>query len=231
LYKAIIFDLDNTLLNYDQSEIDSMRRTCNAHQLFVDDDVQWSTFWQTFLEHNFRYWMDFVNGGQVKTIEDVLTNSFRDTLNRDDKLHRQLSDTYWNHFCNTCYFEEGANHVLSNVKEKYHLGIITNGISVSQRKRLKIGKIENLFQSIVISDEVGVRKPQKEIFEIALNELKVSNQEVLFIGDSLNDDYHGSMNSGIDFCYYNRKKTEIPNDIKPKYIIHDLLEILSAVGL
>lgn len=192
MYKAIIFDLDNTLLNYDQCELDSMRRTCNAHELFVDDDVLWSAFWQTFVGHNYRYWTDFVNGGQVKTIEDVLTNSFRDTLNRDDKLHRQLTDTYWNNFCNTCYFEEGAIHVLSHLSEKYPLGIITNGISVAQRKRLKVGNIADLFQSIVISDEVGVRKPKREIFEIALNELKVS---------------------------------------KPKYIIHDLLEVLSAVGL
>jgi YjjG family noncanonical pyrimidine nucleotidase len=232
MYKAIIFDLDNTILNYDQCEVDSMKRTCNTHKLFHDDDmIQWNSFWRTFSEHNFRYWMNFVNGGEVKTIGDVLMKSFRDTLNKDDKLHKDLSETYWNYFCNTCFFEDGANHVLSNVQKKFQLGIITNGLSESQRKRLSTGKIYELFQSIVISDEVGVRKPKKEIFEIALKELKVTNTDVLFIGDSLQDDYQGSKNAGIDFCYYNRKKSEISNDIKPKYIINDLIELLNVVEL
>jgi YjjG family noncanonical pyrimidine nucleotidase len=221
-YKAIIFDLDNTLLNYTISELDSMKRTCDDHNLFRNDVSQWDLFWSSFSQYNFHHWMDFVNGGNVKTIGDVLRFSFRDSLKLEELFHGQLSDTYWNYFCNSCVFEDGAEQLLSNVKDRYQLGIITNGISESQRKRLKAGNIHNLFQSIVISDEVGIRKPSKEIFEIALNELNVSNEEVLFVGDSLQDDYHGAMNAGIDFCFYNRKKIEVPNDFRPKYTIKSL---------
>jgi YjjG family noncanonical pyrimidine nucleotidase len=230
MYKAVIFDLDNTLINFSSCETESMKRTCSDHKLFVDNVVEWDLFWKSFSEHNFRHWMDFVNGGEVKTIGDVLRFSFRDSLNLAELFHSHLSDTYWDYFCNTCFFEDGAEQLLSIFKDKYPLGIITNGISESQRKRLKAGNIDELFKSIVISDEVGIRKPKKEIFEIALNDFKLSNKEVLFVGDSLQDDYHGAMNSGIDFCFYNRQNIKLSNDIKPKYTIRTLLDLVNVVS-
>ncbi|MOA35404.1 Pyrimidine 5'-nucleotidase YjjG [compost metagenome] len=111
------------------------------------------------------------------------------------------------------------------------MGIITNGISEAQRKRLQAGKIHEMFRSIMISDEVGIRKPNKEIFEMALKDLQLSNHEVLFVGDSLQDDYHGAVNSEIDFCYYNRQNIEVPNHLKPNYIISSLSELVDVVGL
>ncbi|RED59194.1 HAD family hydrolase [Cohnella lupini] len=231
MYKAIIFDLDNTLLNYTLSELDSMKRTCSDHALFGDDETQWSSFWETFLKHNYAHWMDFVNQGSVKSIEDVLRFSFRDTLNADVALHNQLTSTYWNYFCNTCHFESGAEEVLSVVQSKYRLGIISNGISEAQKKRLAAGNIQSLFQSVVVSDEVGIRKPKKEIFDIALQELRVDYGEVLFVGDSLQDDYHGALNAGIDFCFYNRNQIELPTSITPKYSIARMQDLLSVGGL
>ncbi|MNN78480.1 Pyrimidine 5'-nucleotidase YjjG [compost metagenome] len=76
-----------------------------------------------------------------------------------------------------------------------------------------------------MSDEVGIRKPNKNIFELALKQMNTAQHEVLFIGDSLKDDYEGALNSGIDFCFYNRKKEVVPSDIHPKYIVHELLEL------
>ncbi|MGF7050506.1 putative hydrolase of the HAD superfamily [Paenibacillus sp. DS2015] len=226
MYKAIIFDLDNTLINYNLCELESMRHTCKEHNLFVDDITQWEIFRKSYEEHNFRHWMDFVNGGDIKTIHEVLNFSFRDSLSGAEQIHNQLSETYWRYFCNSCYFEDGAEQLLTNIKDKYPLGIITNGISEAQRKRLIAGNIHNSFQSLVISDEVGIRKPQVEIFEIALNELQVRPNEVLFVGDSLQDDYQGSMNAEIDFCYYNPQNIEVPAQIQPKYMIQHLLELI-----
>jgi YjjG family noncanonical pyrimidine nucleotidase len=231
MYKAVIFDLDNTLLNFSACETESMKKTCHDHNLFIDNGVEWNLFWRNFSEHNFRHWRNFVNGGEVKTIGDVLRYSFRDSLNLEELFHSTLSETYWDYFCNSCFFEEGAEQILSILKDKFPLGIITNGISESQRKRLRAGNIDALFKSIVISDEVGMRKPQKEIFEIALNDFKLSNKEVLFVGDSLKDDYHGAVNSGIDFCFYNRQNIEVSVDIKPKYTIRNLLDLVGVVGL
>lgn len=63
------------------------------------------------------------------------------------------------------------------------------------------------------------------IFELALKELALNPSEVLYIGDSLTDDYEGATRAGIDFCYYNRRDKPVPNHHRPSYIISDLLEI------
>ncbi|MEK8127711.1 YjjG family noncanonical pyrimidine nucleotidase [Paenibacillus filicis] len=230
MYKAIIFDLDNTLLDYTRSELDSMRQTVRDHNLFIDEEAKWEVFWPTYLQHNFKHWMDFVhNLGPHASIHDVLRSSFRDTLNMSQSLHDELSNTYWHYFCNTCYFEEGALEVLNKLGASYPFGIISNGIHEAQQKRLLAGQIQDYFQSIVVSDKAGFRKPRKEIFDIALQELNVDRREVLFVGDSLSDDYQGALNAGIDFCFYNRAKQPVPVDIKPAYAIHELKELLQVV--
>jgi len=227
LYKAIIFDLDNTLLDYTRSELESMRRTCRDHSLFqADGGLEWDSFWPRFLEHNFRHWNSFVNGGEVKSIRDVLQYSFRDTLNRSELFHKQLAESYWRYFCDNCYFEEGGRDVLEWAqRQRFQLGIITNGIGEAQRSRLKAGGIDRLFQALIVSDEVGVRKPSKEIFEMALGHLGVLREEVLFVGDSLTDDYEGAVRAGIDFCYYNRTGAVLPDRVAPKYAVRRLAEL------
>lgn len=230
MYKAIIFDIDNTLLNYTLSELDCMKRTLHEHNLFRDEQDKWEVFWEAYSRNNHRYWMDFVNKiGPHKSIEEVLISSFRDSLNMNPLMHESLSTTYWNFFCHTCHFEDGAKEVLQTIQPKYKLGIISNGISEAQRKRLRAGNIYDLFYSIVVSDEAGIRKPKKGIFELSLNELRLTHEEVLFVGDSITDDYHGALNSGIDFCFYNRHNQEISVDRKPKYIIRGLQELLRVI--
>ncbi|MWC30944.1 YjjG family noncanonical pyrimidine nucleotidase [Paenibacillus sp. MMS18-CY102] len=230
MYKAILFDLDNTLLNYSLSEISSMKRTLQDHHVFVGEDEKWKEFWKSYTQHNYRHWMNFVNKtGSHHSIEEVLIHSFRDSLNSNHSQHELLSNTYWEYFCNTCIFEDGAEEVLQYLKPQYKLGIISNGLHKAQTKRLDAGNILGLFDSIVVSDEAGVRKPRKEIFDISLNELGLSNDEVLFIGDSLADDYHGARNAAVDFCFYNSNGQSLSNEHQPKYIINQLQELLQFV--
>lgn len=235
MYKAIIFDLDNTLLNYSQSELQCMRQTIQAHRLLGEeqDEGIWEKFWNAYLQSNYAHWMSFVNKeGRHRSIEDVLIQSFRDTLKetvQQDEQHSLLAQTYWDYFCNTCIYEEGAREVLHAVSGNYQLGIVSNGIGAAQRKRLAAGEIDHLFDSIVVSDEVGVRKPHKEIFEFALQQLKVNSSEVLFIGDSLHDDYAGAQNSGVDFCYYNRNRQAVSQQFKPRYTINSITELLQVI--
>ncbi|QTH45794.1 HAD family hydrolase [Cohnella sp. LGH] len=230
MYKAIIFDLDNTLLDYSFSELDAMKRTLADHRLFVDEEEQWEAFWTIFSQHNLRHWMDFVNNrGPHRSIQDVLISSFRDSLEADASQHERLTASYWDYFCNTCYFENGARDVLDFARARYKLGIISNGIGEAQRLRLAAGEIFNLFHSVVVSDEVGIRKPRKEIFEYALEELRLAPRDVLFVGDSLTDDYEGARNAGIDFCFYNRGKKELVDSHSPKYVIREMRELLECL--
>jgi 2-haloacid dehalogenase len=230
-YKAIIFDLDNTLLNYSVSELRSMQRTVQEHGLFYNELFSWDNFWSLFSKTNINYWNERNKSGY--NISQILEFSFQDTLKQlklDHSESKKLANLYWNTFCSACDFEEYATDILSDLHGSYKLAIISNGIGEAQRGRLAAGGIDHYFDTLVISDEVGCWKPDKEIFVEALKRLNVNHTEALFVGDSLNDDYFGALNAGIDFCYYNRKGNPIGNIVRPKYMIESLKKISNCLG-
>ncbi|MCR2823443.1 YjjG family noncanonical pyrimidine nucleotidase [Lederbergia panacisoli] len=228
-YKAIIFDLDNTLLNYSLSELKSMQKTVEEHGLIHRELFTWDEFWNVYTTINTNYWNDRVKSNY--SIYQVLEYSFNDTfknLNLDSSESKLLADFYWNTFCEACDFEEYAQELLSHLHGKYRLAIISNGIGEAQRRRLSAGGIDHFFEELIISDEVGYWKPDKEIFNQALRRLDIQRTDALFVGDSLHDDYFGALNAGIDFCFYNRLGHTIEKDIRPKYMIENL-NMLKAI--
>ncbi|TNJ63208.1 HAD family hydrolase [Paenibacillus hemerocallicola] len=232
LYKAIIFDLDNTLLDYDRCETDSMHLTGRQHGLEQWELFTWDTFWKTFSPINWVYWSE--RNERKLNIHQVLELSFRDTLERlerDIAFATVLAGTYWEHFCRSCHFEEGARELLSELHGSRKLAVISNGIGESQRKRTASGGIAHLFDAFIVSDEVGHWKPDRNIFEIALRELGVDRSEALYIGDSLRDDYEGSREAGIDFCFYNRGKVRLEERFAPRYVVERLSDIRPLLQL
>lgn len=226
MYKAVIFDLDNTLLNYSISERESMKRTVEEHEISQEEAFIWDDFWGCFQRVNMQYWNDRNKAGHH--ILEVLEYSFRDTLSElklDHSASQVLAGRYWDTFCHTCHFEEFAQDLLSTLHKNYKLAIISNGIGEAQRSRLAAGEIDHYFDELIISDEVGYWKPDREIFETALNQLNINHAEALFIGDSLLDDYNGSVNAGIDFCFYNRKGLSLDKGIRPAFTIESLQEV------
>ncbi|UNK20572.1 YjjG family noncanonical pyrimidine nucleotidase [Paenibacillus sp. N3/727] len=227
-YKAIIFDLDNTLLDYDQSEQNCMKQALADHRL--NDDLEWDEFWTVFGPINFKYWMD--RNLNNHKIHQVLEHSFTDTfqaLKRKNTEPQAISKTYWNLFCSTCHLEPNADAILESLHGQYKLGVISNGIGDAQRQRLKVGELYQYFDALIISDEVNCWKPDHRIFEHALEALDVRENEVLYIGDSLTDDYMGATNAGIDFCFYNGRGLTLQGDQNPKYMINDLMEIMKLL--
>lgn len=225
-YKAILFDLDNTLLNYSMSELKSMQQTVKEHQLVENEAFKWESFWSLYRTINFHYWNERIN--KSYTIFEVLEYSFHDTLTQlgmDHADSKALADLYWNAFCAACDFEDHAKETLSALHGHYQLAIISNGIGEAQRSRLTAGGLSHYFDALIVSDEVGYWKPDKEIFEEALARLDIKHSEALFIGDSLHDDYNGAVNAGIDFCYYNRNGEPMDHTVRPKYMIDSLQHI------
>jgi putative hydrolase of the HAD superfamily len=226
LYKAVIFDLDNTLLNYDRCELDSMQRAIRHHRIFERDGFVWEAFWKTFLERNAFYWEQRFTQklSHLEAIEFALRDAFE--IMGTPMSAADVTSTYWEFFCNTCHFEKGALETLRWAHRNYKLGILSNGIGEAQHRRLKSGDIDHYFDAVIVSDEVGYWKPDPKIFHVALEKLNLRHDEVLFVGDSLRDDYVGALNSGVDFCYYNRNGQKLEGDVRPTYMIKELSELV-----
>jgi FMN phosphatase YigB (HAD superfamily) len=125
---------------------------------------------------------------------------------------------------------EGASGILDKLSSRYVLTLITNGISSVQRSRLKAAGIEKYFKKIVISEEIGFKKPDKKFFDEALRQnINPLKEEILVIGDSLSSDILGGINYGLDTCWYNPEGKTNTSGITPEYEISSLDELLKIV--
>jgi HAD superfamily hydrolase (TIGR01509 family) len=226
-YRAVLFDFDNTLVDYSAAEEEALRLALSGCGILRGEE-DWLAFRACFEPASLHYWLK----RDAYTAEEMTYLTFRDALRqftgRDDAA-RKLADLYWERFCSLCRFEPGARDVLDHLSGRYRLGIVTNGLAAAQRRRLAACGIAGRFQAVVISDEVGCRKPDPRVFEIALDLLGVRPAETLFVGDSVSDDYEGAKNAGIPFCFYNRKKIALDDGFRPDHVIESLEQLKAIV--
>ena len=230
MYKAVIFDLDNTLMKFEECVGSAMHEMRLAHQIHTDNETEWNAFQQRYIEHFVRHWMDYLKGKGFNDLKEIMTYTFKDALSPEHTdNYEQIGSTYWENFCQSSIFEDEAEQVLNKLYGGVKLGLISNGHGEATRGRLTKGGVFNLFDSLVISEGVGVRKPDPAIFALSLRELELEPHEVLYVGDSLTDDYVGALHAGVDFCYYNRKNKAFDEEIKPKAVINRLGELMKLI--
>ncbi len=106
------------------------------------------------------------------------------------------------------------------------MGIITNGFTSLQQIRLERTGLREHFDLLIISEEVGVAKPDARIFDYALE--KAGNPDrsrVLMVGDTAASDILGGMNAGLSTCWLNAHQQVLPEQIKPTWTVTSLAEL------
>lgn len=123
----------------------------------------------------------------------------------------------------------GVEEVIINLKDRYTLAIVTNGISQVQHSRFDDCPITAHFDGVFISDDIGLKKPDKEYFDHVLSALGDPNREnVLIVGDSLTSDIRGGINAGIHTCWFNPHGKDC-GDTVPEFTISSLEEIYNIL--
>ncbi|MFP4430944.1 MAG: YjjG family noncanonical pyrimidine nucleotidase [Spirochaetota bacterium] len=199
-YRLLIFDADNTLFDYDRGEAYALSLAFRDQKLVFHQETMVSLYRRI----NKSIWRAF-EAGEIPQGEI----SFR----RFGEFFRELgvgcdirafSASYLGHLAEAHYLVEGAEDVVATLSKSYSMAIVTNGLSRVQRGRFGRSPIAGLFDPIVISDEVGVQKPNPEIFDHVFEAYPhVCREEVLMIGDSLTSDIAGGVAAGIDTCWFN----------------------------
>ena len=113
--------------------------------------------------------------------------------------------------------------LLEYLKPNYHLHLITNGFQEVQHTKLNGSGLEPFFETLTVSEEVGVKKPNPEIFHYALRKAHASVGESLMIGDEMAVDIDGARAIGMDTVFLNLKNEKLEGE--STFEVHDLLKI------
>ena len=111
------------------------------------------------------------------------------------------------------------------------MSIVTNGLKEVQRPRAIRLKLQQYFASMIVSDEIGIAKPDIRYFEYAYGTLKnpPPKSEILMVGDSLHSDIQGGINFGITTCWVSHGRIN-ETAIQPDYKISNFLELSSVLN-
>lgn len=160
----------------------------------------------------------------------IVLESLFDEFPPKYRLPRNYIQDFWNNNFPKCFsIDKNTIQFLHHIKKHFKVGIITNGSSQRQRAKIINTKLNNYFDTIIISEEVGFSKPDKRIFELALNKLNVQPEDVLFIGDDLEKDIAGPQNVNIKGIWFNPHRITNKTEIKPYSEIDTFDSLLSYI--
>lgn len=220
-YNILLFDLDDTLLDFRANEADSLNKLFQRHGYAFSDEV-----FGVYNAVNRQLWTDYENGNIP--LDGVLNTRFSETLLR---LGITVDGVEWENqyrelLGQGCQLIDGALDLCRRLSVSHRLFVATNGVTQTQTKRLRQSGLYGYFEDVFDSQSIGFQKPSKEFFDYVMVHIKDFNiKEALMIGDSLNTDIKGGLLSGIDTCWINAKGQACPPDIQSTYTVASLAEL------
>lgn len=226
MYKYILFDVDNTLLDFNKGERCALESVLAHFPLEFSDAV-----YQRYHKINDDLWKLL----EVGKIEKPRLRELRFEMLFDEfgfngkEFASDVSARFLVAMMEQAQLMDGAVEVLEALYKKYDLYIITNASAATQKKRLSKTPFDKYFKKYFISDDMGVHKPQKEFFERVVEEIgSFDHGDYLVVGDSLTSDIKGAVDFGIDSCYFDPHGIGAEG-ISPTYTIRKLTDLLKIV--
>lgn len=226
--KAILFDVDDTL--YDLSE-----PFCNAYtELYGQTD-------QSLLEEIFltsRKYSDEVYNEALSgkiTMEEMYIYRVQKAFAEFEKKITDADALEFQNVYEKYQFKISLSRtmrqLLEECRKRWILGVITNGPTNHQWDKINTLGLTQYIpkENIFVSGQLGVSKPQKEIFTYACRHIGVSTEESCFVGDTFQNDIIGAKNAGMKAVWFQRRKTEVFRNIQPDWTVHTEAELFQAL--
>ncbi len=220
--KAILFDFDDTLLNSKKAEVNALsefRKLYKEIQVLSEEDlrVKWKEVTKKAYDKYLNKEITFqkLRVERMKELFEICNTII------SDEQAAEIYHDYQKHYENNWTLFDDAAELIDYCKDKYTLGIITNGDSNQQRKKIEKTGLDKIISNIFISGEVGHAKPEKEIFEVACKTMGVKPENCLMIGDKIEVDVQGGLNAGMKAVWMNRRNEK--SDYK--YQVTELTEL------
>ncbi len=224
-YTHIFFDLDHTLWDFDKNAEETLNELYHTHQLCDLGLSSCDVFIETYTLNNHQLWADYHLGKISK--EALRETRFKKTfldLGLDESVIPILFEDDYVNICPTkSNLFPHTHETLAYLQNKYELHLISNGFKESTEYKVKNTRLTPYFKNIIISEVVGINKPDKAIFKYALDKAGAEIEESLMIGDSIEADIRGAIAFGMDAIYFNPNFSNPPEDVK--WQIHHLEEL------
>lgn len=236
-YDAILFDLDDTLIDNDESMKYAIYETCKTLGISCNDDIfmKWKQF-------DIDYWTEWENGTftfphwanlqhqKINFLRSYRFVSFFKDLAIDYEKAVDINKAYNLLLAKNVKLIDGAYELISDLSNHYELIISTNGDKKAAYNKVKVANIMPYIDNIVASGECGFSKPMPEFFRYVINRMHTKNRnKMLIVGDSLRTDILGGIYSGIDCCWFNQHYKENTLGMEPTYEINTLKELVKKL--
>jgi len=213
-YKNIYFDLDRTLWDFESNSKETFKDIFDKYNL-IDIFGDFDIFLESYKKHNDRLWKLYRVGQIKKSL--LRYKRFSLTLEefgiKNDDLAQKIADDYITISPTKKQLFPGAHETLKYLNSKYNLYIITNGFNEVQFVKMENSNLDQYFDKVFTSENAGVQKPNKKIFEYALNSVNAKKCESIMIGDDLEVDIRGAKKYGLDQVFFNVVGCEHNEDI------------------
>ncbi len=208
-YKAVFFDLDHTLWDYEKNSVETLTELYEEFELSKRPKPELKDFIETFDKVNTRLWANY-NKGHIgrEVIRDQRFKKILAVFNiRNDVMARKMSEEYIKRCPTKTHLFPHAETTLRYLQPRYDLYILTNGFNDVQDEKLRRSKLKGFFRNIITSESSGHRKPSAQIFHHSLDIARVSAHEAVMIGDNLHADIIGARNANMDHIYFNPSRS------------------------
>ncbi|MGF1718794.1 pyrimidine 5'-nucleotidase [Vibrio kyushuensis] len=220
-YDWILFDADETLFHFDAFK--------GMQLMFSRKGVDFTKQdYAVYQQVNKPLWVDYQNGDI--TAHQLKHTRFESWAEKLNTTTAELNSAFLEAMADICTLLPGAKELMEALSGKAKMGIITNGFTELQAIRLERTGMTDYFEHVVISEEVGMAKPDLGIFSHALERMgNPCKSKVLMVGDNLHSDIVGGINFGIETCWLNAADSLASSDVKPHYTVNSLHQLKSIL--
>jgi 2-haloacid dehalogenase len=221
MFRTLLFDADNTLFDFTACERKALEAAFLQKGYPLNEEIR-----SIYERINVGLWKKYEQGlmDRRTVIYSRFGLLFKELGIEDDGI--EFEDIYQELLGQQHIFIPHALEVVEHLFSRYELYIVTNGVTVTQMRRLKDSGLDRYMKQIFVSEATGYQKPMKEYFDYCFERIPgFDADKALIIGDSLSSDIKGGNNAGIKTCWFNPLKLKNDTDCIVDFEIGSLTEL------
>ena len=224
---AVLFDVDETLFDRESAQhmvLDVIVR--RLPELFNGIDMESIT--AAFIESDVITTKEFDEGAPGEGLRDRRSGIFLSLLGLPEECTPTITEMYVSEYPKVKAEVSGAVATVTELAKTFKVGVVSNSFADVQYRKLEALGLRPQLSCIMLSDEIGVRKPDPLIFTQAASLLEVEPSACLYVGDSYANDVIGARNAGMLACWFNPDNKKPESLItQPDFIIKKLEELIN----